>query len=375
LEHRFRVDGRSNRPNTGNEILASQHFGDYPMKKTQMALAALALVASTAAMAADVTVSGRFDYGYANATNTGTVTGVQGGLLAPNFVNVTGSEDLGGGMKASFNWVNLVTNAGALVNANANVGIDTGAVGVKLGRVTDDFLTGVLAFDVTGGGNMGSAVSPILQMGATGAFHSNAVQINGSASGINFGATVIGQDSTGAITATTDDALGTPVAAARAGARGDYSLKANTDIGGIRIGAAYARRSTSGTTQGADAVTQADMTAYSHQFIGAGTNLGDLTVNVNYMKLNTTTVTGGNGSYPLAEAVTATAGYYSYSDSADTNTGSLMSVGLKYAFSKRTTGFANYEKTSGAAVAMQGAVGYNAGAANGVTILGLAHSF
>ena len=117
------------------------------------------------------------------------------------------------------------------------------------------------------------------------------------------------------------------------------------------------------------------MTAYTHQFIGAGTNLGDLTVNVNYMKLNTTTVTGGNGSYPLAEAVTATAGYYSYSDSADTNTGSLMSVGLKYAFSKRTTGFANYEKTSGAAVAMQGAVGYNAGAANGVTILGLAHSF
>ena len=340
-----------------------------------MALAAVALVASTAAMAADVTVSGRFDYGYANASVANTVTGVQGGLLAPNFVNVTGSEDLGGGMKASFNWVNLVTNAGALVNANANVGIDTGAVGVKLGRVTDDFLTGVLAFDVTGGGNMGSAVSPILQMGATGAFHSNALQINGSASGINFGATVIGQDSTGAVTATTDDALGTPVAAARAGARGDYSLKANTDIGGIRLGAAYARRSTSGTTQGADAVTQADMTAYTHQFIGAGTNLGDLTVNVNYMKLNTTTVTGGNGSYPLAEAVTATAGYYSYSDSADTNTGSLMSVGLKYAFSKRTTGFANYEKTSGAAVAMQGAVGYNAGAANGVTILGLAHSF
>ena len=350
------------------------------MKKTQMALAAVALVASTAAMAADVTVSGRFDYGFASATNTGTVTGVQGGLLAPNFVNVTGSEDLGGGMKASFNWVNLVTNAGALVNANANAGISNEMGGIKIGRVSDDFLTGVLAFDVTSGGNMGSAVSPILQMGATGAFHSNAVQIDGSAAGVNFGATYIGQNSAQTpFVAAADSSDGTSYSAgdtvhpAYAGAKGDYSIKANTEISGIRLGTAYARRSTGAlSTSGAS-----DLTAYTHQFFGAGTTLGDLTVNVNYMKLNTTTVTGGNGSYPLTGAITATAGYYSYNDTATTNsnTGSLTSIGLKYAFSKRTTGFANYEKTTGGAIAMQGAVGYNAGAANGVTILGLAHSF
>jgi len=350
------------------------------MRKTQMALAAVALVASTAAMAADVTVSGRFDYGYANAGSGGTkdVTGVQGGLLAPNFVNVTGSEDLGGGMKASFNWVNLVTNTGALVNANANVGISTGAGGVKLGRVTDDFLTGVLAFDVTGGGNMGSSVSPILQYGATGAFHSNAVQVDGSVAGVNFGATYIGQDtassnsleSSAGATVTSSNA-GDSVFNARSGAQGDYSLKANTDIGGIRIGAALSRRSTA-----AASATANTLAAKTHQFIGAGTNFGDLTVNAQYMKLDTTTVTGGNGSYPLAEAVTATAGYYSYSDSTTaSNAGSLMSVGLKYAFSKRTTGFANYEKVTGNAVAMQGAVGYDGGKTVGITILGLAHSF
>ncbi len=351
------------------------------MKKTQMALAAVALVASTAAMAADVTVSGRFDYGFASATNTGTVTGVQGGLLAPNFVNVTGSEDLGGGMKASFNWVNLVTNAGALVNANANAGISNEMGGIKLGRVTDDFLTGVLAFDVTSGGNMGSAVSPILQMGATGAFHSNAVQLDGSAAGVNFGLTYIGQNSSstaGLASAVGEDSAGNAIAVgdtvmgAYAGAKGDYSVKANTEISGIRLGTAYARRSTAGALEGTTAGTLA---AATHQFFGAGTSLGDLTVNLNYMKLNTTTVTGGNGSYPLTGAITATAGYYSYNDTADTNTGSLTSIGLKYAFSKRTTGFANYEKTTGAAVAMRGAVGYDAGAANGVTILGLAHSF
>lgn len=305
------------------------------MKRTQIALAAVALVASSAALA-DVAVSGRIDYAYANDDTTGGgLSGIRGGNLAPNFVNVTGSGDLGGGMKASFNWVNMVTNAGGLVNANANVGINTGAVGVKLGRVTDDFLTGTLAFDVTGGGNMGSAVSPILQFGATGAFHSNAVQLDGSVAGVNFGATYIGQDTaassyvaTAVQTAAASAVLGTPAIAsgntvhnARAGAQGDYSLKFNTEVGGIRLGGAYASRSTAATTVGG---TAPSMTAKTHQFIGAGTDIGGLTVNVNYMKLNTTTVTGGNGSYPLADAITATVGYYNYADSTTTDRKSVV---------------------------------------------------
>ena len=359
------------------------------MKKTQMALAAVALVASTAAFA-DVTVSGRIDYAYtADDTTGGGLTGLRGGNLAPNFVNVTGSEDLGGGMKASFNWVNLVTNAGGLVNANSNVGISNGTAGVKLGRVTDDFLTGVLAFDVTGGGNMGSAVSPILQFGATGAFHSNAVQLDGSVAGVNFGATYIGQNSaatnyvaTALQTADASAVLGTPAIAAgnnvqngNAGAQGDYAIKANTEVGGIRLGAAYASRSTSSTTI---AATAPAMTAKTHTFLGAGTNVGDLTVNVNYMSLNTTTVLGANASYPLTGAVTATVGYYDYADTTTTtNAGSLSSIGLKYAFSKATTAFANYEKVSGGAIAMRGNVdnGGTANTARGIIMLGVAQSF
>jgi len=336
-------------------------------------MAAVALVASSAALA-DVTVSGRFDYGYASDNKAGGgLTGIRGGNLAPNFLNVTGSEDLGGGMKGYFNWVNLVTNNGTLVNANANAGISTGAAGIKLGRVTDDFLTGVLAFDVTGGGNMGSAVSPILQFGATGAFHSNAIQLDASAAGVNFGATYIGQDSASALgfnTAGTDG-----VAGAYAGAKGDYSVKANTDVGGIRVGAAYASRSTAAASSTATANTLA---AKSHQFIGVRTDLGSLTVNVNYMKLNTTTVTGANGSYPLADAVTATVGYYNYADSTTSaNAGTLTSVGLKYSFSKSTLAFANYEKVTGGAAAMRGNVdnGANSTTARGIAIFGIAKSF
>jgi len=251
----------------------------------------------------------------------------------------------------------------------------------------------VLAFDVTGGGNMGSAVSPILQFGSTGAFHSNAIQLDGSVAGVNFGATYIGQNTAtpaGYVanafqTAAASAVLGTPaiaagdqVQSANAGAQGDYSLKFNTEVSGIRLGAAYASRSTSATTSAVANATAPAMTAKTHTFVGAGTNVGDLAVNVNYMSLNTTTVLGANASYPLSGAITATVGYYDYADTTTTaNAGSLSSVGLKYAFSKATTAFANYEKVSGGAIAMRGSVdhGGTANTARGIFMLGVAQSF
>jgi len=87
------------------EILALQHFGDQTMKKTQVALAAMALVASTAALADGVTVYGVLDVGLQsvnNGTNT-TRTFGGGGTESPSLFGVKGSEDLGNGMKASFN--------------------------------------------------------------------------------------------------------------------------------------------------------------------------------------------------------------------------------------------------------------------------------
>jgi len=351
------------------------------MKKTQVALAALALVASTAVLADGVTVSGRIDYAYAaDSSNTNDMSGVREGNLAPNFINVTGSEDLGDGLKASFNWVNLVTSSGALANANANVGISNNNIGMKLGRVTDTFLKGVLAFDVTSGGNMGSAVSPILQFGATGAFHSNALQVDTNVGGVNLEATIIGQDSTSTLgfnTAGTDG-----VAGAYTGAKGDYALSASTDAGGIKLGAAYSVRSTAtaSTTATANTLTKGKSLA-----IGAGGTIGELTANVLYMKLgetstvdSETTVTGFNGSYPIAAAVTLTAGYYDYAGGVSAaNDGRLTSLGAKYAFSKMTTGFVNYEKVSGAAQAMRGSVtaGGSAGTNKNIIMIGVAHAF
>lgn len=71
------------------------------MKKTQVALATLALVASSAAMA-EVTLYGTLDAALAKGSQSS--TGLSGaGQWGASALGVRGSEDLGGGLKAHFN--------------------------------------------------------------------------------------------------------------------------------------------------------------------------------------------------------------------------------------------------------------------------------
>jgi predicted porin len=347
------------------------------MKKTQMALAAVALVASTAAMAADVTVSGRLDYGYASDnSSTSSQTGLQGGLLAPNFFNVGGSEDLGGGLKASFNWSNIIVGSG-IANAQSWVGVDGEMGGIKLGKVVDSFWgSGVANFDVTGGQNIGSAVSPVIQFGASNIFQAGAVQANANVAGVSIGATYVANNSGETVGLAQATAGGCTIGAAcysgHSAAKGDYSIAATTDLGPVKIGAGGSRLSTSA----ADA-TATTATANTHWFAGLGTTIGGVTANGLYMKLNTTTVAGVNGSIPVTDAVTAHAAYYNYSDATTAaNGGSMTVIGGKYALSKRTSAFGNYQTVSGGAAAMVGQPGGASGlTARSIFILGVAHSF
>ena len=71
------------------------------MKKTQVALAALALVASTAAMADGVKVSGQMDVGVGHTTGVGSYMD-QGAWADNSNITFSGSEDMGSGMKAFF---------------------------------------------------------------------------------------------------------------------------------------------------------------------------------------------------------------------------------------------------------------------------------
>ena len=71
------------------------------MRKTQVALAALALVASSAALANGVSIYGNVDAGI---LSTGGKTAFYGGgNNATTLMGFRGSEDLGGGLKAGFN--------------------------------------------------------------------------------------------------------------------------------------------------------------------------------------------------------------------------------------------------------------------------------
>ena len=71
------------------------------MKKTQVALAALALVASTAALAGEVKLTGQMDVGVGHTTSVGTYM-EQGGWSDNSNIAFSGSEDLGNGMKSFF---------------------------------------------------------------------------------------------------------------------------------------------------------------------------------------------------------------------------------------------------------------------------------
>jgi len=81
------------------------------MKKTQVALAALALVASTAALADGVKVSGQMDVGVGNTTGVGTYM-EQGGWADNSNITFSGDETLGNGMKAFFTLASGFTQNG-----------------------------------------------------------------------------------------------------------------------------------------------------------------------------------------------------------------------------------------------------------------------
>jgi len=104
------------------------------MKKTQLALAAVALIASSAAMSANVSISGNLDVGIGRTSGyngTGGMFLEQGAYFDNQSLSLNVSEDLGSGLKAhgslgmGFNANGVSDNPGA--NRQAN-GVSPGAV-------------------------------------------------------------------------------------------------------------------------------------------------------------------------------------------------------------------------------------------------------
>ena len=140
------------------------------MKKSLIALAALATVATAAQAQSNVTIYGVIDTGYAHVSNTTvdrSVSGLANGGLSTSRLGFRGVEDLGGGLKANFGLEaefladngSQASTAEALFARESSVGLEGGFGALKLGRVNQFGYALLAKFDAFGGNNVGGAVA------------------------------------------------------------------------------------------------------------------------------------------------------------------------------------------------------------------------
>jgi predicted porin len=335
------------------------------MKKTQMALAAVALVASTVAMA-EVKVFGNLDGGYASGANS---KFYGAGNNATTQFGISGSEDIGGGLKASFNLLSGINiakgamgdNGGGntnLFNRGASVGVSNENVGITIGN---QFSNAVLAAGFATGGNgvggdginvpavvrlFGGSAGAVTQGGtATGFFIPQALQVSANVAGISSNLMYRMVDKS----ATDSSYMG---------------LTASTSVSGINVAVGYQ-----------DAGYATASSNYKSYFIAANTNFGDVRVNVaaaDNSGANKSSTYSLGASMPLAAGIS---GGVSYANGTDTQ-GSQTGLALEYALSKQSKVYANYLTFSkaggGAAIANDGNLTITG---KSLTTVGLSHAF
>jgi predicted porin len=339
------------------------------MRKTQFALAALALVASTAALADGVTVYGTADI---SVVRTDVGTSMAGaGNSAGSIFGVRASEDLGGGLKASANLETGYTgtngqlaNGGdaggstVIFNRAANVGISNENLGLTLGTNLSPFILGELT-GATGVGGAGVFVPGLLILNggnlagtstsSGGFFVSNAVTLSASFNGVNasvMGATRSVTDPTNKYTA----------------------MQVGTSVGGLNVNLAYQDMTNLGIKT-------------NNTVLSANMSFGDLRINGAFSANKNADVS--NNGYLLGASmplVGALSGGLTYASNKDSGLANMTSVSLQYTLSKSTFAYVNHNQFSkniwlmGNDQGSQPYTGANAGG-DSMTMVGLAHSF
>jgi predicted porin len=370
------------------------------MKKTQVALAALALMASTAALA-EVTIYGTMDAAIAHSNNgKGTFFDGTGSWTAPTHLGLKGGEDLGNGLKA--NW-QLETGVGLNNGAAVSGGFGSNATGTN--SYNSPLFTRIATVGLSGDfGSLtvGQQLSPFIVTNAVGTAGNGAFFVNrmlmvgfgGAAANVlaTQGGTGFPQDgffmpnsflyTTPSIGGWTVNAMTTTKGGSRDGAisgpvdTDQYSaITVGGGIGPINLNAGYQTRKN----------------VFSSYSISASTALtSDLTVYGNYLS-NDETKSAGSGistgkkigstsvslAYKVAPALTAN---LQYARNDDTDAQTLTSVGLQYALSKQTFTYASYGRgTNGvnAAFADRANNRYAGGSSadSNNFAVGIAHSF
>ena len=355
------------------------------MKKHLLALAALATVSGVAAAQSNVTVYGIVDM----AVNSLNKTAVQGlsknsldsGGMSPSIFGFRGTEDLGGGLKASFNLEGHIaadtgtgSQWGGLFGRQANVGLSSSLGSVTLGK---QYTAAVLAFASTDPRGLKETNSGLMSWA--------------------FSQKPLTTDNSVPASGTTTQNTNVPIDVFMANAVG-----VSTQVGGLSLSGQYAAGEAAGNTSQNSAYslgavyTQAGLTVsagrqsqngnsattsiYKNEktTVGAAYKLGAATVKLNYLETKSNNssgvaaykyhVVGAGVDYALNAKNTLTVAYYDAQNkgvgASSTDDSKTWIVSNDYALSKRTT---LYGLVSGS---KQG-LGYTGASASGTAAAGV----
>lgn len=349
------------------------------MKKHLIAAAALATLSTAAFAQSSVTVYGFIDAGVltSNNINTSGQSGTQAtsGQWFPSMIGFTGTEDLGGGLKANFNL------QGSLGNQSGAAGDATTATGTSLfGRYATVGLSGGF-----GKIDLGRQIDILfLQSFVNGVIptHTNSLAVNGllayGAAGSTANSSTAGAFMNNAIAYVSPSVNGFKLQAqttlgGQAGDASKYATAAgilNYDAGSLSLSAGYEQQN--------DAIGGK---AAEKTLVGAKYTMGNVLLAAQYhtyeaggsTKTKDATAYEIGVGYQLSPKTLVAVNYESFDDKLTNKSPTVLSLKAKYDFSKRTYAYATVANINkeGADVISQGYANGTGSATKSVTNLGL----
>lgn len=301
------------------------------MKKTLIALAAVAATGAAFAQSS-VTLYGVADVSLAKATGGKFAASANGTLNnGDSRFGLRGTEDLGGGLKANFNFeagLNLAngatgTSGGNFFSRGAWVELAGGFGSLRAGRSLSPSFYGIAAYELTGTANYSSLIS---QFGLGGGSRNDAMLAYTSP---NFGG----------VTVTVGHVLqGNDADAVTAGTQSKTDMNAIYMAGPLTLAATYAKLSTAG----AKAATS----------VGGSYNLGFATVAASYQDPSDARKGFTVGATAPMGPVSLTVDLARDTGSAVKSTDYLLEA--KYALSKRTFAYGGVHRNGGTKITTTG---------------------
>jgi len=339
------------------------------MRNTKIALAVLALVASTAAMANGATVYGSLDASVAKVTN-GNMSFDGSGNWGGSYFGINGSEDLDGGMKASYaleGGLNIGTGAqdnggtsgaagaavGAVFNRQGNVGLSGDFGSVTAGLQLSPYI-GAVANGIAGGN---SFFVPLLIMSSNRT--ADGASVTGTGATANGGFFI--PNSVSYTTPSIGGFSGSVLSQVSAGVDANKytAYSGNFAQGDVSVAAAY----------------QSKTNDYSSTAATAGYQMGQLRLSGGYVMhsdtvtaLDTNTYTVG-AAYAVTEKATVNA---NYARNNATNAANITNLSAYYSLSKNTGLYATYSRGTNGAGTVYSSRGDGLGAASTASQTGYA---